>query len=245
MIKTPRSEIVFCLLVLWVTLIGCGGGGGSGESGGGLPFVDGSATGGERNSVCLAGASSGEVVRPQFLTNLEGQTSWHASPVVADLDGDGQNEVVGVPNIEKYEPYETQAYAIMVLEGAHGDGSRSAMRKRGWETLPRAGVPIAVAGWYPPNGIPAPTTVNIQGDSRPEIVVSLNDGFIHAYTADAMEIWRFNYLHGKAVMYASEATVADLNQDGSPEIVFATYGNPDVRELRVPGDIGRRRQPSA
>jgi len=499
MINTTRSEIVFCLLVLWMTLIGCGGGsGGSGEGGAVLTIVDGSATGGERNAVCLAGASPGEVARPQFLMNLEGQTSWYASPVVADLDGDGenelvaayysiyvfgsdgtlldrvdgnggrvyaphivvdlegdgvaeivsgnrhevyvyewrndrlvlksgwpadtstagespevrglaaadldgdglieivatttqtrsteeggaqvfvftasgqlfqpaglsrpawprynnvtgeggdadrngqghsgfgcyglnvaignidddsdqeiivtydnhhiqafdldgvaidaspwftnrssqymdnrltwgqfirwadprveedhyhlhvgdwphpstqewlqwtasppnivdldddgQNEVVGVPNIEKYEPYETQAYAIMVLEGAHSDGGRSAMRKRGWEILPRGGAPITVAGWYPPNGIPAPTTVNIQGDSRPEIIVSLNDGFIHAVTADAMEIWRFNFRHGKAVMYASEATVADLNQDGSPEIVFNTYGNPDVTD---------------
>jgi hypothetical protein len=39
MINTTRSEIVFCLMVLCVTLIGCdGGSGGSGESGGGLPF---------------------------------------------------------------------------------------------------------------------------------------------------------------------------------------------------------------
>jgi hypothetical protein len=29
-------------------------------------------------------------------------------------------------------------------------------------------------------------------------------------------------------MYASEPVVADLNQDGSPEVLFATYGAPDV-----------------
>ena len=156
---------------------------------------------------------------------------WTASPPnIVDLDGDGQNEVVGVPNIEKYVPYETQAYAIMVLEGAHGDGSRSAMRKMGWETLPRGALPIAVAGWYPPNGVPAPATVNIQGDNLPEIVVSLNDGFVRAYSSDAIEIWRYNFMHGKTVMYASESTVADLNQDGSPEIVFSTYGDPNVAD---------------
>ena len=97
-------------------------------------------------------------------------------------------------------------------------------------------------GWYPPNGVPAPVTVNIQGDSRPEIVVSLNDGFMHAFSAGGSEIWRFNYTHGKTVMYASEATVADLNQDGSPEIIFTTYGAPDETDsgyLVILGADGR------
>ena len=76
---------------------------------------------------------------------------WTRSPPnVVDLDGDGRNEVLGIPNVELHVPYETQAYAVMVLEGAHGDGSRSAMRKAGWETLPRGGAPITVDGWYPP-----------------------------------------------------------------------------------------------
>jgi hypothetical protein len=168
---------------------------------------------------------------------------WTASPPnIVDLDGDGKNEVIGIPNVEKNIPYETQAYAIMALEGAHGDGSRSAMRKSGWANLPRGGTPIAVDGWYPPNGVPAAAALDIQGDSRPEIIVSLNDGFMHAFSADAGEIWRFNFTHGKAVMYASEATVADLNQDGSPEIVFTTYGAPDATDsgyLVILGADGR------
>ena len=168
---------------------------------------------------------------------------WTASPPnVIDLDGDGKNEVVGIPNVERQVPYETQAYAVMVLEGSYGDGSRSARRKAGWEQLPRGGQPISVSGWYPPSGVPAPTTVNIQGDTRPEIVVSLNDGCIHAFDADAQGIWRFNYTHGKSVMYASEVTVADLNQDGSPELLFTTYGDPDVHDsgyLVILGADGR------
>lgn len=154
---------------------------------------------------------------------------WTASPPnIVDLDGDGRNEVVGIPNVEFNVPYETQAYAVMVLEGAHGGGDRSAMRKSGWEELPRGDFPITVDGWYPPSGVPAAATVDIQGDASPEIVVSLNDGFVYAFSADADEIWRFNFTHGKAVMYASEVTVADLNQDGSPELLFTTYGDPDV-----------------
>jgi hypothetical protein len=153
---------------------------------------------------------------------------WTASPPnVVDIDRDGKNEVLGVPNVELHEPYETQAYAVMVLEGSHGDGSRAAMRKAGWEALPRGGTPISVSGWYPPNGVPAPLTADIQGDAAPEIVVSLNDGFMRAFTAQAAELWRFNFTHGKAVMYASEPVAADLNRDGSPEILFTTYGAPD------------------
>jgi len=153
---------------------------------------------------------------------------WTASPPnVVDLDGDGHNEVVGVPNVEKNEPYETQAYAIMALEGNHGDGSRSAMRLSGWETLPRGDVPVSVDGWYPPGGVPAAATVSIQGDARPEIVVSLNDGSVHAYDAVGAHLWRHDYLHGKPIMFASEVAVADLNQNGSPEVVFTTYGDPD------------------
>jgi len=168
---------------------------------------------------------TGEWPNPDWTEWLQ----WTASPPnLVDLDGDGKLEVLGVPNVERNIPYETQAYAIMVLEGAHGDGSRSAMRKPGWETLPRGGAPILVDGYYPPSGVPAAATVDLQGDAAPEIVVSLNDGYMSAYSATAERIWRFDYRHGKAVMYSSEPIIADLNQDGSPEVLFTTFGAPDV-----------------
>ncbi|MBN2714653.1 MAG: VCBS repeat-containing protein, partial [Deltaproteobacteria bacterium] len=157
-------------------------------------------------------------------------TEWaqwtQSPPSIADLDLDGKNEVIGVPNIEMNEPYETQAWGVMVLEGAHGDGSRSAMRKAGFEELKRGDLPVLVDGWYPPSAPPAPVTVNIQGDDRPEIVVSLNDWFMYAFDADGERLWRYNYSHRKSIMFASEPTVADLNQDGSPEILFTTFGDP-------------------
>jgi hypothetical protein len=31
-------------------------------------------------------------------------------------------------------------------------------------------------------------------------------------------------------MYASEVTAADLNRDGLPELIFTTYGDPDVTD---------------
>lgn len=170
---------------------------------------------------------TGEWPHPDWTEWLQ----WTASPPnVVDLDGDGKNEVVGVPNVEKNVPYETQAFAVMVLEGAHGSGDRSGMRKAGWEVLPRGDKPIHVDGWYPPSGVPAPTSVDILGDGRPEIVVTLNDGFVYAFDAGGKQLWRFDFRLGKPIMFASEVVVADLNQDGIPELLFTTFGDPDVQD---------------
>jgi hypothetical protein len=151
---------------------------------------------------------------------------WTASPPsVADLDGDGKNEVIGIPNAEMHVPYETQGYAFMVLQGAYGDGSQSAMRLPGWETLPMSSQPAvrATGDWYPPDGVPAPAIANILGDARPEIVATINDGAVYAYGPDAQLLWRYDYAKGAAKTFASEPVVVDLNRDGVPEIVFGTY----------------------
>jgi hypothetical protein len=158
--------------------------------------------------------------------NLTMWLQWTDSPPnVVDLNGDGKNEVVGIPNAEQYVPYVTQGYAFTVLEGAFGDGSRSARRLAGFETLPFTDQPAVRqdGDWYPPSGIPAPTTVNLVGDARPEIVAPINDGHIYAIGPDGSRLWRFDYAQGVPKTFASEVVVADLNQDGTPELLFGTY----------------------
>jgi hypothetical protein len=151
---------------------------------------------------------------------------WTASPPsVADLDGDGHNEVIGLPNTEMKEPYETQNYAFMVLDGAQNGGARAARRHRGFTNLPLSRKP-AVRGpsdYYPPSGIPAPTVVDIAGDRRPEIVSSVPDGAVYAIGPTGRRLWRYDYAHGRAKTFASEVVAADLNRDGTPELVFGTY----------------------
>lgn len=151
---------------------------------------------------------------------------WTASPpALADIDGDGDNEVIGVPNVEENEPYETIAHAVMVLEGAYEGGERSAMRLPGWEALPTSEHPFTRGDgdWYPPSGVPAPSIASILGDEKPEIVVPMNDGYLYAFGPQAQMLWRFDFAGGVAKTYASEATIADLNGDAKPEILFSTY----------------------
>ena len=151
---------------------------------------------------------------------------WTASPpAVADLDGDGRNEVIGIPNVERHIPYRTQSYAFMVLDGAYGDGSRSARRHAGFERLPLSNRPVdrPSGDWYPPTGIPAPTVVDIVGDGRPEIVAALPGGKVYAVGPDGRRLWTAGYASRRAKTFASEVVAADLNKDGTPELVFGTY----------------------
>ena len=99
---------------------------------------------------------------------------WTASPPsIADLDGDGRNEVIGLPNAEHEGAVRDAGVRV------HG-ARRRAGRRRALGAAARgvrdaaarpASRPCAPDGdWYPPSGIPAPTVVDIAGDRRPEIV---------------------------------------------------------------------------
>jgi hypothetical protein len=162
--------------------------------------------------------------------NSQKWMQWTASPPnVADINGDGKAEVVCVSNVEKDVPYDTKHHSVMVLQGSYGDGTRSARRLPGWDHLPSSGYPLSREGrtWYPPKNPPAPTTVDITGDRRPEILYAAHDGYIYCLSSTADQLWRTDIRHARALMYASEIMVADLNMDGLPELILTTYGNPE------------------
>jgi hypothetical protein len=162
---------------------------------------------------------------------------WTESPpAVSDIDSDGKNEVVCVSNVEMDVPYDTKHHSVMVLEGSHGDGSRSARRLPGWESLPSSGYPLSRAGhtWYPPTNPPAPTVVDISGDGRPEILYAAHDGHLYCIGPRANALWQRDIRHGRALMYASEVMAADLNQDDVPELILTTFGDPNTIVPGVP-----------
>src|SRR5215217_3242356 len=169
---------------------------------------------------------------------------WTASPPsIADLDRDRRNEVIGLPNVELNEPYETQAYTFMALDGAQRGGLRSARRHKGFRKPPVSRRPAVrrEGDWYPPSGIPAPTIVDIRGDRRPEIVAPVPDGLVYAVGPGGKRLWRFDYAHGAAKTFASEVVAADLNRDRIPELVFGTYGaDPRSGRLVVLSASGKR-----
>jgi hypothetical protein len=152
---------------------------------------------------------------------------WSASPPsIADLDNDGRNEVVGIPNVELHIPYQTQGHAVMVLDSAQGGGARSARRHAGFTTLPVTGKPVprGAGDWYPPDGVPAPALVDVNRDRKKDIVFPGNDGYVYAVSSSGKRLWRYGYAPGKAKTFASEVVAADLNRDGVPELVFGVYG---------------------
>jgi len=159
----------------------------------------------------------------------------HSPPVVADIDLDGLNEVIGFPNVEKDEPYHTYHYALMVLQGDYeANNHASARRHKFFEQLPLSEEPWQDDDWYPVSGIPAPVVANIDGDEKPEILASLNDGFLYAYNSEAHLLWRYNYAGGEPFTYGSEPAVVDLDGDGKPEIIIGVWGDePDDGRLVI------------
>ncbi len=149
----------------------------------------------------------------------------NSAPAIADLDGDGTRDLVVLGSVQNAS--QDDRLRGVGLWAVHADGTRLTA----WTTPFHA--PDYLAGLWDYEGtnvVGATNQVSIAelfpDRAGPELVFAGFDGRIHCVGADATEIWRTPYTTSDRVLTGGVA-VADLSQDGVPEIVFATY-SPDM-----------------
>lgn len=87
--------------------------------------------------------------------------------------------------------------------------------------------------YYPPGTIPSIAFADIKANGKLALVAGFSDGTVRAFDHAGQVIFSFSFAGDLgidpqvAAIESSEPTIADLNGDGVPEIVFTTYGRPD------------------
>lgn len=144
----------------------------------------------------------------------------NTAPAIADVDGDGNNEIVLLGKVRNASGSEHQkGVALWVVRP-------DASRISSWETPLH--FPDYLAGeWFlGTNLVGASNQVAIAdinpAKTGPEFIFAGFDGKIHAIAADKTELWSYTYTSDISVL-TSGVVIGDLSGDGLPEIVFNTF----------------------
>ena len=163
----------------------------------------------------------------------------YSPPVIADIDADGDAEIVLAGDHEHSDSTENQGVTLWVL-------NHDMTRPAGWDPPKDIGSPLAF-GDLGHNIVPvqpSPAVGDIDAEPGLEIVVPAYDGRMHAFRSTGEPYWTYTFGPSAApYIGASEPLIADLNGDGAPEIVFTTYssgaqGTPDAATHLVVLDGG-------
>ncbi|WP_457665140.1 FG-GAP repeat domain-containing protein [Thiolapillus sp.] len=148
--------------------------------------------------------------------------------VIADMNGDGINEVVAVGNMYDCSPgYQSKYNAPFIF---NADRSRFNISGVDWERGPSSDTGSPLSEDYNKIESNQPNTVvaDLDGDNEKEILFPSYDGRLHAFWLDKSEHGNWPYevdAHASEGFYrfASEPVVADLDNDGKAEVIFASW----------------------
>lgn len=173
------------------------------------------------HSVDIRGyANCGSEHRPNFA---------NTAPTLVDVNQDGTLEVIVVGNIYNCgtSPY-TDLYEMPFILNA--DRTRWKSSPYDWTAIP---TPDSLAGplsedWnLIETAEPNPAVADLDGDGNLEILYASYDGRLHAYWLDKSEhgSWPYSVYNPAEgfIRFASEPVIADLNQDGRGEVIFASW----------------------
>ncbi|HRQ36460.1 MAG TPA: VCBS repeat-containing protein [Chloroflexota bacterium] len=146
--------------------------------------------------------------------------------VIADVNGDGVNEVVVTGNVyDCHAGYPPSKYIGVYIFNA--DRSRFNQGGFDWRTVPvDTGAPLAEDYNVIESALPNPVVADLDGDGRMEILFASYDGRLHAFWLDKTEHhnWPYNVAAtGPGIRFASEPVVADLDNDGFAEVIFTSW----------------------
>lgn len=144
---------------------------------------------------------------------------------IVDVNHDGIVEVVATGNVyDCHAGYPPSRYVGVYIFNA--DRSRFNTGGYDWRTVPvDTGAPISENYNVIESATYNPVTADLDGDGNLEILFSSYDGRVHAYWLDKTEHgnWPYDVYTGGTYRFASEPTVADLDDDGLAEVIFASW----------------------
>ncbi|MCD6273831.1 MAG: VCBS repeat-containing protein [Deltaproteobacteria bacterium] len=151
----------------------------------------------------------------------------HCPAAIDDVNGDGTQEIVAIGNIHNCatSPYSNLYHGPYIF---NKDRSRFQASGFDWETVPiNIGAPVCENYNVIESCMPNPVLADMDSDGFKEILFSSNNGKVHCFWLDKTEHhnWPYSVYSSSEGVYrfASEPVIADLDNDGFPEVIFASW----------------------
>jgi hypothetical protein len=164
----------------------------------------------------------------------------NTAPVIADMDGDGTQELVVVGDVYNCaigDPAGDMYHLPWIL---NLDRTRWHNASFDWTTIPAAkpgSGPRSEDYNVIQNSVTSPAVADLDGDGQKEIVYPSYDGRLHAYWLDKTEHGSWPYtVPGSGIRFASEPAIVDLDGDGKAEVIFTSWpenGGGRIGQLHV------------